>query len=76
NLKSYENKGVIISPNMKIAFKKADALIIASNAPEFQKLNNLKNSNKNTIIVDGRRVLKVPKNSKEKYYAIGLSRSS
>lgn len=76
NLKSYKDKGVIIASNMKIALRKAKALIIASNAPEFHKLNHLKLSNKSTIIVDGRRILKVPKNSKEKYYAIGLSRST
>lgn len=76
NLKSYKDKGVVIALNMRIAIGKAEALIIASNAPEFRKLNHLKYYDKKTAIVDGRRILKVSKSSKEKYFAVGLSRSS
>lgn len=76
NLKNYQDRGVTIAPNMKNAVRKAEVLIITSNAPEFHKLNQLNYYNKKAIIVDGRRILKVPKDSKKKYYAVGLSRVS
>ncbi len=77
NLKNYQDKGVIVAKNLKNALEIADGCIIASNAPEFNKLNQLKKfTKKKIVIIDGRRILKIPKNSKEKYYAVGLSRSN
>lgn len=75
NLKSYRDKGAVVASNMKAAIKISDVCIIASNASEFNKLKLWKKLFKdNIMVVDGRRILKVPKNSKEKYYAIGLSK--
>lgn len=75
NLTSYSDQGVIIAPTLKSAVEGADICIIASNASEFKKLKVFKQpSKKKTIIVDGRRILKIPKSSEAMidYYAIGL----
>lgn len=74
NLKSFRDKGVVIALTLKAAVEISDACIIASNAPEFNKLWRFKKLFKDMIIVDGRRILKIPEISKEKYYAIGLSK--
>lgn len=75
NLKSYHDRGVKIAKTLKDILKAADGCIIASNAPEFIKLKELKNTRKGIIIVDGRRILKVPKESKQKYFAVGLAKN-
>lgn len=75
-LKSYIDKGVVISLTLKDAVEKADVCIIASNAPEFNKLKRWKEFfKKHHTIIDGRRILKVPKDSEEKYYAVGLAKN-
>lgn len=76
NLRSYQKKGVMVAETLKDAIKRVDACIIASNAPEFIKLNQLRKlSKKNFMIVDGRRILKNLKDSKQKYFAVGLSKN-
>lgn len=75
NLKSYRDKGVVVASNMKDAVEISDACIIASNAPEFNKLKRWKEfSKKYPAIIDGRRILKMPKGFEEKYYAVGVGK--
>ena len=75
-LKNYQDKGVMIAKTLKIAVEAADGCIFASNAPEFSKLKELKKlSKKDIVIVDGRRILKIPKESEQKYFAVGLAKS-
>lgn len=77
-IKGYEEKGAIIMPTLAEAVNSSDACIIASNAKEFHKLDNLchKLKRHRMVIVDGRRILKIPKDKRQKYYAIGLSKVS
>lgn len=73
NLKSYEDKGVRIALTLKAALEGADAWVITSNAPEFDKLEDWKELSKGRIvIVDGRRILKGSVNE-DRYYAVGRS---
>lgn len=76
SLKEYIDQGVKVARNLQSAVKKADACIIASNAPEFRKIKGWKKrfNGKQAVIVDGRRILKAPKNSMDGYYAVGRSR--
>lgn len=75
-LKSYSDKGVVISSTLKDAVRKANVCIIASNATEFNKLKHWKEFFKeHQVIIDGRRILQMPKDSEEKYYAVGLAKN-
>lgn len=76
NLKNYHDRGVRIAKTLKEALEASDGCIIASNASEFSKLNQLKKLiRKEITIVDGRRILKIPNNVKQKYFAVGLSKN-
>lgn len=75
NLKNYQDKGVILASTIGAALKGADACIIASNAPEFKKMNNWQKISKHKmVIVDGRRILRVPEDYQGKFFAVGLSK--
>lgn len=72
-LKAYEYKGIQIASNLKVAVENADVCIVASNAPEFLPLERWKKyfKDKKTIIIDGRRLLKIPVDKDVRYYAVG-----
>ncbi len=72
-LKNYVNKGVIIASSFSEFRKGIKLCIIASNAPEFYSLRLWEKDPilKRIKIIDGRRILKVPKDKKAVYYAVG-----
>lgn len=70
-LKQYRNKGVFIASSLTSALKGADVCIIASNAQEFNHLNSSGKLFGRTIILDGRRILKIPTSKEDRYYGVG-----
>lgn len=64
-------KNIIVASSIKEAVEICDICIITTNAPEFKSIGKYLRRGK-TIIIDGRRIMKVSKRSNKNYYAIGL----